>query len=164
VRRQKEEKVMRYLLAFMLAACITPIIFAIFGGSVEPIVEEPTETTITTETTTTTTTMEVTTITTTAEGTTTTTSEVTSTTDMRTTEVTVTSTSYTSTTETKSLLTYDILQRIEMINILLDESKYSRLLKKAPENLTSDERLELYYYNSLATERKHLREYLDKNK
>lgn len=157
MRRQKQEKVMRYLLAFMVAACMTPVMFAIFGGPIEPIVEEPTETTVTE----TTTTSEETASTTT---TTTTTTETTSTTELTTTEVMVTSTSYTTTTttETKPLLTYDILQRIEMINILLDEGKYSRLVKKDPLDLTPDERLELYYYNSLATERKHLREYLDK--
>ena len=156
-RRKQTELVSRVIiLAGGLLVCICVLLTCCAPKNIE-IPEEPLrteETTAMSEETSTTTS------TTTTETTTSTTKETT------TTEVTTTSTSFTTTTttETKSLLTYDILQRIEMINILLDESKYSRLLKKAPENLTSDERLELYYYNSLATERKHLREYLDKNK
>ena len=162
MRRQKQEKVMRYLLVFMLAACITPVMFAIFGGSMEPIVEEPTETTATSDTTTTT---EVTQMTTTEKvTTTTTTTTTTSTTVTTTTDVTTTTSTTTTTTETSKLMTYDILQRIEIINILLDETKYERLIKKDPSKLTNDEHLELYYYNSLVMERKQLREYLDKNK
>jgi len=158
VRRQKQEKVMRYLLAFMVAACMTPLILGLFTSIADPI-EEPTETTVTTEETTTTTT-EVTT-TTTTDVTTTTTTELSSTTVSSYTTTSETTTT-TTTTETSKLFTYDILNRIEVINILLNDKNYGRLIEKDPEKLTSEERLELYYYNSLALERKHLREYLDK--
>lgn len=157
MRRQKQESMMRYLLVFMLVVCLTPIVFAVFVHDSTPI-EEPTETTITTEETTSTTTTETTTSATTTTTTETTTSLIT------TTYSTTSSTTTTTTTETSKLMTYDILQRIEIINILLDEKKYDRLIKKSPDALTTDERLELYYYNSLVLERKHLREYLEKNK
>ena len=68
------------------------------------------------------------------------------------------------TTVTEKLLTYEILQRIDVINVLLDNSNYERLIKKDPEKLTSDERIELYYYSGLVLERKQLKEYLEKHK
>jgi len=155
--RKKQESIMRYLLAFMLAACLTPLILGMIMGSTEPIVEEPMATTVTEETTTT---EIVTTTTTTTTETTTTTTETSTTLSSYTTTSETTTT--TTTTETSKLFAYDILNRIEVINILLDDKNYGRLIEKDPEKLTSEERLELYYYNSLALERKHLREYLDK--
>lgn len=155
MRRQKQESVMRYLLAFMLATCLVPIILALFVHDDIPPVEEPTETTITTTDITTTTTTEVTT-------TTTATTMTESTTSFNTTSESTTSTSVTTVTE--KLLTYEILQRIDVINVLLDNSNYERLIKKNPESLTSDERVELYYYSGLVLERKTLKEYLEKNK
>lgn len=156
MRRQKQESVMRYLLAFMLATCLVPIILALFVHDDITPVEEPTETTVTMTDITTTTTTEVTTTTTT------TTTVTESTTSFSTTLESTTSTSVT--TMTEKLLTYEILQRIDVINVLLDNSNYERLVKKNPESLTSDERVELYYYSGLVLERKTLKEYLEKNK
>lgn len=155
MRRQKQESVMRYLLAFMLATCLVPIILALFVHDDIPV-EEPTETTVTTTDITTTTTTEVTTTTTA------TTTMTESTTSFSTTSESTTSTSVTTVTE--KLLTYEILQRIDVINVLLDNSNYERLVKKNPESLTADERVELYYYSGLVLERKTLKEYLEKNK
>jgi hypothetical protein len=114
------------------------------------------ETTVTEETTTAT---ESTTITTTIETTTTTsTSQSSTTTEMTTSETTTT------TTTTRRLMTYDILARIDMITMLLDQSDYKRLVEKNPEDLTAEERTELQYYACLVFERKQLREYLDTHK
>ena len=110
------------------------------------------------------TTTEVTT--TTTELITTTTTETTTTTKSSTSETTVTTmtTSSETTTTTKHLMAYDILTRIDMISMLLDESDYKRLVEKDPADLTAEERTELQYYACLVFERKQLREYLSKNK
>lgn len=160
--RKKQESITRYLLAFMLAACATPLILGMIIGSTDPIVEEPTVTTVTEETTTT----EIVTTTTTTELVTTTTTETTTTMESSSSETTVTTmtTSSETTTTTKHLMTYDILTRIDMISMLLDESDYKRLVEKDPANLTAEERTELQYYACLVFERKQLREYLSKNK
>jgi hypothetical protein len=156
--RNEKEQFARLILAFVFGICIFGIlIILISNGNHDVVVQEETTTSLTELTTTTT---EVT-QTTTEKVTTTTTTTTTSTTVTATTTSVVTTTT---TTETSKLMTYDILQRIEIINILLDETKYERLIKKDPSKLTNDEHLELYYYNSLVMERKQLREYLDKNK
>lgn len=156
--RNEKEQLSRLILAFVFGICIFGIlIMLISNGNHDVVVQEETTTSLTELTTTTT---EVT-QTTTEKVTTTTTTTTTSTTVTTTTTSVVTTTT---TTETSKLMTYDILQRIEIINILLDETKYERLIKKDPSKLTNDEHLELYYYNSLVMERKQLREYLDKNK
>ena len=88
-----------------------------------------------------------------------------STTEETTTTTTTTATETTSTSETvttKRLMYYDILSRIDMITMLLDQADYQRLIDKAPEDLSSDERVELQYYSCLVFERKQLREYLAK--
>ena len=82
-----------------------------------------------------------------------------------TTLTTITTTETTSTSETvttKRLMYYDILTRIDMITMLLDQADYQRLIDKASEDLSSDERVELQYYSCLVFERKQLREYLAK--
>lgn len=159
--RNEKEQFARLILAFVFGICIFGIlIILISNGNHDVVVQEETTTSLTELTTTTT---EVT-QTTTEKVTTTTTTTTTSTTVTTTTTDVTTTTSTTTTTETSKLMTYDILQRIEIINILLDETKYERLIKKDPSKLTNDEHLELYYYNSLVMERKQLREYLDKNK
>ena len=82
-----------------------------------------------------------------------------------TTLTTITTTEMTSTSETvttKRLMYYDILTRIDMITMLLDQADYQRLIDKASEDLSSDERVELQYYSCLVFERKQLREYLAK--
>lgn len=159
--RNEKEQLSRLILAFVFGICIFGIlIMLISNGNHDVVVPEETTTSLT-ELTTTTTEIE-----TTAEKVTTTTTTTTTSTAVTTTTTTdvTTTTSTTTTTETSKLMTYDILQRIEIINILLDETKYERLITKDPSKLTNDEHLELYYYNSLVMERKQLREYLDKNK
>lgn len=98
--------------------------------------------------------------TTTTEETTTTKKETITTTEL----VTTMTTSSETTTTTKHLMTYDILTRIDMISMLLNESDYKRLVEKDPADLTTEERTELQYYACLIFERKQLREYLSKNK
>ncbi len=93
--------------------------------------------------------------------TTTTTEETTTTTTVTTATMTESETS-TTTTTTRHLMIYDIRTRIDMITMLLDQADYQRLIDKAPEDLTSDERLEIQYYSCLVFERKQLREYLEK--
>jgi hypothetical protein len=158
--RNEKEQFARLILAFVFGICIFGIlIILISNGNHDVVVQEETTTSLTELTTTTT---EVTQ--TTTEKVTTTTTTTTTSTTVTTTTTSITTTTTTTTTETSKLMTYDILQRIEIINILLDETKYERLIKKDPSKLTNDEHLELYYYNSLVMERKQLREYLDKNK
>ena len=115
----------------------------------------------------------VTDVTTTEETTTTTELVTTTTTETTTTiesslssETTVTTmtTSSETTTTTKHLMTYDILTRIDMISMLLDQSDYKRLIEKDSADLTAEERTELQYYACLVFERKQLREYLSENK
>lgn len=105
-------------------------------------------------------------IATTSTVTTTTMEETTTTIESSTSETTVTTmtTSSETTTTTKHLMTYDILTRIDMISMLLDESDYKRLVEKDPVDLNAEERTELQYYACLIFERKQLREYLSKNK
>ena len=82
-----------------------------------------------------------------------------------TTLTTITTTETTSTSETvttKRLMYYDILTRIDMITMLLDQADYQRLIDKASDELTAEERVELQYYSCLVFERKQLREYLAK--
>ena len=157
--RNEKEQLARLILAFVFGMCIFGIlIMLISNGNHDVVVPEETTTSMTELTTTT----EVTQ--TTAEKVTTTTTTTTSTVVTTTTTSVTTTTTTTTTTETSKLMTYDILQRIEIINILLDETKYNRLINKDPSKLTNDEHLELYYYNSLVMERKQLREYLEKMK
>ena len=157
MRRQKQESMMRYLLAFMLAVCLTPLILSLFTSIADPN-EKPIETTATTEETTTTTT-ELTTTTTTGMTTTTTTESSTTVSYTTTSEMTTTTTTSettVTTTETLKLLTHDILQRLDVLDVLIDESRYERLVNKDPTKLTADEQIELYYYSTLVLERKHL--------
>ena len=89
-----------------------------------------------------------------------TTEETTTTTTTTATETTLTS----ETATTKRLMYYDILSRIDMITMLLDQADYQRLIDKPSDELTTDERVELQYYSCLVFERKQLREYLSKLK
>ena len=152
--RKNRDEFSRTLLVFVLAACIVPILFAFMSSSDNH--DSVTEEELRTEETTTTTTEIVTTTTTTTATTTTESTSSYTTTSLTTTSVT--------TTVTEKLMTYEILQRIDVINVLLDNSNYDRLVKKDPEKLTSDERVELYYYSGLVLERKQLKEYLEKHK
>lgn len=79
-------------------------------------------------------------------------------------ETTTTTTTETTTITTRRLMAYDILTRIDMITMLLDQSDYKRLIEKNPEDLTAEERTELQYYACLVFERKQLREYLNTHK
>lgn len=137
--------------------------FALFATRCSLPDELPLDSIATTTTVTTTTTKETTT---TTELVTTTTTETTTTIESSTSETTVTTmtTSSETTTTTKHLMAYDILTRIDMISMLLNESDYKRLVEKDPEDLTAEERTELQYYACLVFERKQLREYLSKNK
>lgn len=144
--------------------------FAIFATRCSLPDEPPLDSIATTTTVTTTTTEETITTkketTTTTEFVTTTTTETTTSIELSTSETTVTTmtTSSETTTTTKHLMTYDILTRIDMISMLLDQSDYKRLVEKDPVDLTAEERTELQYYACLVFERKQLREYLSKNK
>ena len=164
--RKDLETYSRIFLLSVVVFCIFAVVVSCIGRT--PHVTEESlrvdETSVTDVTTTeeTTTTTELVTTTTTE----TTTTETTTTIESSTSETTVTTmtTSSETTTTTKHLMTYDILTRIDMISMLLDESDYKRLIEKDPADLTAEERTELQYYACLVFERKQLREYLSENK
>ena len=155
--RKDLETYSRIFLLSVVVFCIFAVVVSCIGRT--PHVTEESlhvdETTVTEETTT------ATEATTTTTETTTTTS---STQQSATTETTTSETTTTTTITTRHLMTYDILTRIDMITMLLDQSDYKRLIDKDAVDLTTDERIELQYYSCLVFERKQLREYLDTHK
>ena len=169
--RKDLETYSRIFLLSVVVFCIFAVVVSCIGRTPHVTeeslrVDETSVTDVTTTEETTTTTELVTTTTTETTTTETTTTETTTTIESSTSETTVTTmtTSSETTTTTKHLMTYDILTRIDMISMLLDESDYKRLIEKDPADLTAEERTELQYYACLVFERKQLREYLSENK